>query len=321
MAEAVGVLQGQNGCTSLNSLNGILTKYRVSYGDQIGMAPKLRKPYTITKQRERWSQDEHKKFLEAVQLHGRAWRRIEEHIGTKTAVQIRSHAQKFISKMARGANDNQTSNIKPVEIPPPRPKKKPTHPYPRKQVLSSPVEVPVLGRLERTLSPILSISEQDKSLSSPQSVVGSESINPFFSNNHESRIPLFNNSVEEDIKHLSLSFARAGRATKNESTMELKMNTSIEQIDSKEASSGESVVKTLKLFGTTLIVTNSCKQFSTIALKPKLVEEVTNETFPMNGTWPGGFIPAYFYWPALYGNEANSEMEPRVLPLPGCLSM
>lgn len=38
-----------------------------------------RKPYTITKQRERWTEEEHNKFLEALKLYGRAWQRIEGH--------------------------------------------------------------------------------------------------------------------------------------------------------------------------------------------------------------------------------------------------
>ncbi|XP_057768765.1 protein REVEILLE 2-like [Salvia miltiorrhiza] len=59
-----------------------------------------RKPYTITKQRERWTEEEHNRFLEALKLYGHAWQRIEEHIGTKTTVQIRSHAHKFITKVS-----------------------------------------------------------------------------------------------------------------------------------------------------------------------------------------------------------------------------
>ncbi|KAL8231379.1 hypothetical protein R6Q57_001157 [Mikania cordata] len=95
---------------------------------------KTRKPYTITKQRERWTEDEHNSFLEALKLYGRAWQRIEEHIGTKTAVQIRSHAQKFFTKLekeavAKGIPIGQAIDM---EIPPPRPKRKPSYPYPRK---------------------------------------------------------------------------------------------------------------------------------------------------------------------------------------------
>ncbi|XP_028795794.1 protein LHY-like [Neltuma alba] len=95
---------------------------------------KTRKPYTITKQRERWTEEEHNKFLEALKLYGRAWQRIEEHIGTKTAVQIRSHAQKFFSKLekealVKGVPVGQSIDI---DIPPPRPKRKPSNPYPRK---------------------------------------------------------------------------------------------------------------------------------------------------------------------------------------------
>nr|AKX66326.1 protein LHY [Arabidopsis lyrata subsp. petraea] len=95
---------------------------------------KARKPYTITKQRERWTDDEHERFLEALRLYGRAWQRIEEHIGTKTAVQIRSHAQKFFTKLEKEAEAKgiPVCQALDIEIPPPRPKRKPNTPYPRK---------------------------------------------------------------------------------------------------------------------------------------------------------------------------------------------
>uniref|UniRef100_J3M481 HTH myb-type domain-containing protein n=1 Tax=Oryza brachyantha TaxID=4533 RepID=J3M481_ORYBR len=55
-------------------------------------------PYTITRPRERWSGEEHDRFLHALMLFGRDWKRIEGFVATKTAIQIRSHAQKHFLK-------------------------------------------------------------------------------------------------------------------------------------------------------------------------------------------------------------------------------
>lgn len=124
-----------------------------------GTVMKTRKPYTITKKRERWTEEEHALFVESLKKYGRAWKKIEEHIGTKKAVQIRSHAQKFFAKLQKeqaasasasegsgdtrkGKADASTSQSKrtkgsytsdlDLEIPPARPKRKPMHPYPKK---------------------------------------------------------------------------------------------------------------------------------------------------------------------------------------------
>ncbi|KAA8516504.1 hypothetical protein F0562_016990 [Nyssa sinensis] len=89
-----------------------------------GSGKKLRKPYTITKSRESWTDEEHDKFLEALQLFDRDWKKIEDFVGSKTVIQIRSHAQKYFLKVQK--------NGTLAHVPPPRPKRKAAHPYPQK---------------------------------------------------------------------------------------------------------------------------------------------------------------------------------------------
>ncbi|KAJ4979249.1 hypothetical protein NE237_010029 [Protea cynaroides] len=85
---------------------------------------KIRKPYTITKSRESWTEEEHDKFLEALQLFDRDWKKIEDFVASKTVIQIRSHAQKYFLKVQKNGTI--------AHLPPPRPKRKASHPYPQK---------------------------------------------------------------------------------------------------------------------------------------------------------------------------------------------
>nr|GEW66107.1 hypothetical protein [Tanacetum cinerariifolium] len=105
--------------------------------------------------RESWTEEEHKKFIEALRLNGRAWRRIEEHMGTKLQFKLEAMPkllrQLFVSLPVVNAYE-----VKPIEIPP-RPKRKPMHPYPRK--FSAPVKTG--GHHGRSTSPNLSGSDQE----------------------------------------------------------------------------------------------------------------------------------------------------------------
>ena len=48
----------------------------------------------------RWNEQEHAVFLQGLQ-HGHSWTKIAETIGTRTAAQVRSHAQKYLAKMKK----------------------------------------------------------------------------------------------------------------------------------------------------------------------------------------------------------------------------
>lgn len=86
--------------------------------------PRPRKPYTSTKVREMWTPEEHERMLEGLRRHKRDWAKVTQFVGTRSAAQVRSHAQKYFDRVARDKTDDY--------VPRARPKRKSAAPYPRK---------------------------------------------------------------------------------------------------------------------------------------------------------------------------------------------
>ncbi|KAL0842581.1 hypothetical protein Bca101_015826 [Brassica carinata] len=85
---------------------------------------KVRKAYTISKSRQSWTDGEHDKFLEALQLFDRDWKKIVDFVGSKTVIQVEKNGT-F------------------AHVPPPRPKRKAAHPYPQKAAKNAQISLHV----------------------------------------------------------------------------------------------------------------------------------------------------------------------------------
>ncbi|KAG6746730.1 hypothetical protein POTOM_049093 [Populus tomentosa] len=243
--------------------------------------PKVRKPYTITKQREKWTEEEHQRFLEALKLYGRGWRKIQEHVGTKTAVQIRSHAQKIFSKVVWESSGSNESSLKPIEIPPPRPKRKPAHPYPRKSVDIC-KETPASSQLDGSPSPNSSASEKENlSPTSVLSALASDTLGTALSEQHNACPSPTSCTTDMHSISLSPSAKEAEHLTSNSSREEEKETFSLiemscsplEKFLSKKFELGsddtvcaegdatkEASSTSIKLFGMTVMVAASHKK-------------------------------------------------------------
>ncbi|CAH9089849.1 unnamed protein product [Cuscuta europaea] len=258
-------------------------------------ASKVRKPYTITKQRERWTEEEHSKFLDALKLYGRAWRRIEEHVSTKTAVQIRSHAQKFFSKVAREKVGSDVIPANPIEIPPPRPKRKPLHPYPRK--LISPGGGPAQENLA-TQSPASVSSPLDSESEGPtnSTVNGSMVVSPGPGDN-SSRFFVPSEQCDLMVEEIRSSSSLVQQDTAIPSPNEqpflrlelLPKETEFMEDCSAEASSSHR----LKLFGKTVLAADSHRPSSSRALESLSTDEV--EDMPASQALPWGLVPVKLF--------------------------
>ncbi|KAA0153511.1 hypothetical protein FNF29_00295 [Cafeteria roenbergensis] len=51
--------------------------------------------------RGRWTKAEHEAFVAALRVHGQVWKLVQEQVGTRDIVQVRTHAQKYFQRLAK----------------------------------------------------------------------------------------------------------------------------------------------------------------------------------------------------------------------------
>jgi SHAQKYF class myb-like DNA-binding protein len=79
-------------------------------GEAAGMYRGAKKPILAG----RWTKQEHNRFLEGVELHGKNWKRISAMVKTRTVVQTRTHAQKYYQKLEREHGRSPTGSSRSI---------------------------------------------------------------------------------------------------------------------------------------------------------------------------------------------------------------
>lgn len=65
----------------------------------------------------RWSEEEHIKFIEAIFIYGNEWRKVKDHIKTRSSSQARSHAQKYFLKLHKDLfKEDNSLFLKPGDV-------------------------------------------------------------------------------------------------------------------------------------------------------------------------------------------------------------
>ena len=109
----LNVTENENNVNEISITENLLTPKKTNKYSQIKFITKKKFYFRIEETNEckkkstdniisnegRWSKEEHEKFLKGLVLYGINWKKVKTLIGTRTPVQVRSHAQKFFYKM------------------------------------------------------------------------------------------------------------------------------------------------------------------------------------------------------------------------------
>ena len=55
----------------------------------------------------RWTDDEHARFLRGLELFGKKWSKVADVVQSRTTIQVRSHAQKYLKKFEEDSDDDE----------------------------------------------------------------------------------------------------------------------------------------------------------------------------------------------------------------------
>ncbi|XP_058748072.1 protein REVEILLE 1-like isoform X2 [Vicia villosa] len=227
------------------------------------------------------------------------------------------------SKINRDTNGNDTTLVESIEIPPPRPKRKPIHPYPRKLVEMPKNEI---SNLEQPLmSNSLASLDFGQENSSPKSVLSavasetlgfSDSDTPTGSLSPASsisavetrRFPLLETKSSSSEEDMSLQIDELNADSAHDEQPIMKPEPFLKEcVVTNDEATEESPCRTLKLFGATLVVKDTCQpsSASTDTSKPILAlhQQLQGESSDI------GVATVVPWWTLSHSSAVNKEPE------------